>query len=163
MRMSFKIRKTQIWILDLSKSNDSYIVQELCNFTQGFPWLASWVHDVRLVYINWIFAYSTIRINDNDFRANVSQGWHERPLNISQMPWVLLKLSWEIIDKVWWTSAWVVSFDFWFDANIMSWKLIELNYSPWILPQELLEDREAVDLIYNFYANLFNVRLSLME
>lgn len=149
------ISKSELKNLDIDL--DSYIIQELCDFTWWAPWICEWNHDVRLVYIWWILTYWSVRqTNKDDFRVNVSLWWYVSSLDIWMLPKDLLQISWKILAHLWWENTWVVSFDFWFDSIDSIWKLIEINDSPWFASWAFDMNKQNMDIAYNAYADVFN-------
>lgn len=146
---------SQQWILN----TEDYILQELCDFTKWYNESVTWIHDVRLVFIWWIFSYWSIRTNDSEseFRANVSQWWTSTYILRDQAPDSVFKLSEKLLNNLWWEKTWCVSFDWWFDYNSSSRKLIEMNFSPGFLKQDLLPGNiEFVDIAFDAYSHYFN-------
>lgn len=150
------ISKDDLYELTDNLNSTEYVLQEVCDFSWWYEGIASWNHDLRLVYIWWKLSYSEIRTNDNDFRVNVSQWWVATFVDISEIPNALKKIANSCVMKLWWSASWVVWIDFWYDCNESRWVLIEINYSPWFISEELHSNRDSIDLAFNQYANYFN-------
>lgn len=145
----------QKWLFD----TENYIVQELCDFTQWYNESVTWLHDLRLVFIWWEFSYWSIRRTEieSEFRVNVSQGWIGTYIDYDEIPTLVAENSIELLNQLWWKKTWCISLDWWYDSNKNSRKLIEMNYSPGFVNEDLLPGKvEFLDKAYKSYSDYFN-------
>lgn len=132
-----------------------YIVQELCDFSWGIPWITRWNHDLRLVFIWWKLSYVKLRTNSNDFRVNISKWWSSSLLQKEDVPQSLLDIAMKCLYKLWWWIASAVWFDFGYDSKRLKWILIEVNYSSWFTYQELVSDPRSLEANYEDHCRVF--------
>lgn len=151
----YKVLREEVGTIIHELEADQYVVQELCDFSQGYPWLCNGNHDLRLTFIGGEFAYSELRYNENDFRVNVSLWWGCRNVEYNEIPQDIHNMSNKILDKLWWEETWVISMDFGYDVLSNNWRLIEFNDSPGFTNKEFESDTKVIDIAFAWYAKAF--------
>lgn len=117
-----------------------YIVQEFIDFSGWCEGIAEGIHDVRLVYIGGNLSHSTLRQpKAGSLKSNVWAWWTEQFLSLDRIPGEVIQLADAIIHRLGIDEKNIFSLDFWYAREQHRWYLFEINHSPWVFLEDLLD------------------------
>lgn len=132
-----------------------HIVQEYKNFSDGYPGLVDWNHDVRLVYAGTTPIMNYIRMpKAGSLKSNIATGWRQFSVPMERIPHELLELSKKIHAKLSISKYDLYSLDYAYCAEEKKRYLIEINSAPGIWFPE--EDSVYRDDFYKKVADYFH-------
>lgn len=105
------------------------LVQEFLDTSDGIPGIYKWIHDLRLVYINWEIIFSFYRTPPvGTLLANISQWGGVGLIEPKDLPKTVLDISNVVKEKFDWDYC------FGIDIGFVKWKpkIIELNSRVWL-------------------------------
>ena len=134
-------------------TKNTYIIQEYKDFTQWYPGLVSWNHDLRLCYISGKLSFAYMRESqDGSLLSNIHTGGKGYGITKTDIPKDLVYLTDEIIQSI--GDITLFSLDFGYCLSENRWYLIELNAIPWTLgwwdTLDLWQQSYFTDLIHEF-------------
>ena len=109
--------------------NFPLLVQEFLDTSEWIPNIYKWIHDLRLVYVNWEIIYSFYRTPPEwELLANVAQWWKLVMVDITKLPKEVLDISKTIENHFSWNYC--LGIDLGFVRGKP--KIIELNSRVWL-------------------------------
>lgn len=118
-------REKYIWVEEL------FIVQEFKDFSQWYPGIVDWNHDVRLMFAWNKIIETTLRIPETgNFKSNIGSGGSQSPIDKENLPPKLLNLAKKIYKEVAPEQKEILSIDFAFCAAENKRYVLEINASP---------------------------------
>ncbi len=114
-----------IWLEEL------FIVQEFKDFSKWYPWICTWIHDIRLMFAWKKIIETTLRTPKTwDFRSNIWSWWQQVPLPWDSLPKELLSLARKIYRSMNLSGNDIMSMDFSYCNPEKKRYLLEINASP---------------------------------
>ena len=108
-----------------------FIVQEFKDFSEGYPGIVEWNHDVRLMFAGKTIVEITLRVPAKDnFKSNLWSWGNQFPLNKKDIPLKLIHLAKKIYKEISPEQKEIFSIDFAFCNTEKKRYLLEINASP---------------------------------
>ena len=137
-----------IWLEEL------FIVQDFKDFSKWYPWICTWIHDIRLMFAWKKIIETTLRVPKTwDFRSNIGSWWKQVPLSGNPLPKDLLSLAKKIYRTMNLSGNDIMSMDFSYCEPEKKRYLLEINASPWTWYYQT--DKEKLLEICTWLADFF--------
>lgn len=108
-----------------------FIVQEFKDFSQGYPGIVAWNHDVRFMFAGEKIVEITLRVPaEGNFKSNIWSGGSQFPLDKKNVPLKLIHLAKKIYKEIAPEQKEIFSIDFAFCAPENKRYVLEINASP---------------------------------
>ena len=112
-----------------------FIVQDFIDFSNGYPWLVGWNHDLRLCYIGGKLCFAYMREAQKwSLMSNIHQWGVWYWIDTLKIPSELIEIAQEIHEYLS-DETCLYSLDFAYSLTEKRWYLIEINSIPWELSE----------------------------